>query len=189
MDEKFKVFLGIKIWPHDSSSYEFWSNGALRSIRANKRIHREILSGPTVLVRDESGRFIESIMVKWDASSHDKTIEKITRGLYFHEFKKILNSNTKIDTYFFNALDNEMKNHIMFLRSKNIGGDDRFVYAFLRDDGNPEISFWFYQFYQGHWAGAFTGPEGFEWDGSKSVLDAISDALRLPKQPSDENSA
>jgi hypothetical protein len=89
---------------------------------------------------------------------HSKTIDKITRGLYFHNFKSALPLEVKIETYFFLKLYRELKELGMSLTRRNIGGDDCFVYAFDRVTDNPVFSLWMYQFYRGHWAAAITAP-------------------------------
>ena len=50
-----------------------------------------------------------------------------------------------------------------FARSQ-IGGDDRFCYAFNRVPEEPELSIWIYQFYSRHWAVAVTSPDGYDFD-------------------------
>ena len=54
----------------------------------------------------------------------------------------------------------------------NLGGDNRFCYAYGRIADSPEFSVWIYQFYLRHWAGAITKPEGHDFgEGTGTVED------------------
>jgi hypothetical protein len=158
LDEQFKVFLSLRVGDATTSAMELFKNGALRSIRANRKLHQELLSGPKVWVRMADGSISETVPFKWHAPSHDRTIEKITRGLYWHHWHEVLPPDAQVRTYFFARMDEQMLAIAHSMPRANIGGDDCFVYAFERMAENPIISCWFFQFYRGHRGAAITAP-------------------------------
>jgi hypothetical protein len=95
---------------------------------------------------------------EWHAESHDGTIAKTTRGLYWHQYGEVLAPDANVKTYFFYRLDDDLFKLAMSLERRHIGGNERFVYAFGRAAESPAHSIWMYQFYRGHWAAAFTSP-------------------------------
>lgn len=180
IDEQFKVFLSLKVGGGHEAAIHFWKEGGLKSIRANQRLIREIRNGPRVVV-NEGGKLRETLSYRWPAACHNQTIERITRGLYWNHFAQALRPDAKVDTYFFTSLDDEMLALANSLERRHIGSDDVFVYAYGRADDHPEFSTWIFQFYRGHWAGAFTYPPGFE-DGD-AALNAIEDEAQAKDAP------
>jgi hypothetical protein len=102
---------------------------------------------------------------KWPRDNHDRIVQKITRGLYHHHFGEILAPTTPIEVTFIDSLSlsqkidslNWLRQTINRLCQCNIGGVDRFAYAFGRTPEEPRLSLWVYQFYTRHWAAAITG--------------------------------
>jgi hypothetical protein len=138
---------------------------------------REIRSGPRLWLRSlATGQFQETRTYKWPVGSHDAVIGKITRGLYYHHFGTALSPTTRINVTYLVRFFSEIRELAMspvFARSQ-IGGDDRFCYAFNRVPEEPELSIWIYQFYSRHWAVAVTRPEGYDFDAAP--VDAEDDA-------------
>jgi hypothetical protein len=105
--------------------------------------------------------FQPSQTFQWSVENHNRVIEKITRGLYYHHFGEPIPLSTSIRiSMFINSLPEEPNRFIgAELDRRNIGGVDRFAYAFGRIEEDPEASMWVYQFYRRYWAGVITKPE------------------------------
>ena len=158
-EDEFRVFISVKDGLDTPESIQFWKEGALRSVRNNKRMHRELLSGAQLLLRSPiTGHFEPRRLFKWTLSeSHHPIIRKITRGLYYHNFNSTLNPQTIIDVTYLPKLSTEMRDFIyQNMVPGDTGGDPRFIYAYLWNADYPEKSIWFFQFYSRHWASAFT---------------------------------
>jgi hypothetical protein len=148
------------------ASINFWKKGGFRTVKNNNRLLRELTSGTPLFIRSPStGRFEPMRTFKWPRAAHDPVIKKITRGLYYHHFGSPLLASTEIEVTFLDKLHDPIKDFAMgqeVVRC-NLGGDDRFCYAYGRVKETPEISLWIYQFYLRHWAGAVTNPEGHDF--------------------------
>jgi hypothetical protein len=166
-EEKFKVSLSAKSGVDTPNSLDFWKSGGLRTVRNNKKLLRELMSGTPLFIRSLStGQFERTRTFKWPRSAHDPVIEKITRGLYYHHFDNPLPASAEIEVTFLSGLPDPVREFAMGqdLVRCNLGGDDRFCYAYARVEQSPEFSIWIYQFYLRHWAGAITKPEGHDFD-------------------------
>lgn len=164
-EQRFAVYISARMGVDTPASRLFWEKGGLRTVAKNNRLRKELLSGTPFWVKSPiTGRFEESRTFKWPPGSHNPVIRKITRGLYYHHFGKTLDATADIDVYFFDKLDKEIKELAMsgYLSRRNLGGDDRFCYAYAQIAENPQMSLWIYQFYMRHWAAAITKPHGFE---------------------------
>jgi hypothetical protein len=62
------------------------------------------------------------------------------------------------------------------LNRRNIGGDDVFVYAYGHAEEAPVHSVWIYQFYKGHWAGAWTAPPGYRDEEENAAIEVTPQA-------------
>lgn len=145
------------------ASIEFWEQGGFRTVQNNKKLSRDLASGTPLFIRSLStGRFESTRTFHWPRENHDPIIKKITRGLYYHHFGRPLLASTEVEVTFLTSLYDEIKHLAMRqeLTRCNLGGDDRFCYAYARAEDNHEASIWIYQFYFRHWAGAVTNPEG-----------------------------
>jgi hypothetical protein len=134
---------------------DFWNNGARRV--KNDRLRRDLRSGMTLLARSPFGGY--GYTYKWPRENHDKVIEKITRGLYYHHFGEILRPAIFFEIIFLDKLDAELEQTVLSMRRCNVGGAGRFAYAYGRLAEEPQVSMWIYQFYMRHWALAITKPE------------------------------
>jgi hypothetical protein len=117
----------------------------------------QVLTEP-LLRSPSTGKFEPRRLFTWNlAESHHPIIRKITRGLYYHNFKSALGPQTKIDVTYLPKLTPEMIDFChQNMAPGDTGGDSRFVYAYLRNDDYPTKSIWIFQFYRRHWASAFT---------------------------------
>jgi hypothetical protein len=163
-EERFRVYLSVKSGPDTPASIEFWQKAGHPSVRANKRLHKELLSGTQLWLRSPSGRFEQSRTFKWPMENHDPVIEKITRGLFYHNFGNILSPDLSVEVTYLNGFDRHLLEIAGSLNRANVGGDERFCYAYSRTSEDPEVSLWFFQFYQRHWAAAITKPSAADAD-------------------------
>jgi hypothetical protein len=96
----------------------------------------------------------------FDAEGHDRTVERITRGLYFHHFGQSLPFDSPVEVYPIRDGTDWQKGIaplLMRMRVENVGGPLTFEYAFARDEDEPTGSLWIYRFYARHVAAAETG--------------------------------
>jgi hypothetical protein len=148
IDEEFRVFVSAKIGAEIPEWIELWEKGGRKSVRSNDRLRRELLSGQKLWVRSPSGPFQQTFTYRWPATNHDRIVEKITRGLYYHHFHEILAHTTPIEITFLNSLNEELEKTILTsLYHCSIGGPGKFAYAFGRTPEEPKVSLWIYQFY------------------------------------------
>ncbi len=158
-EDEFRVFISVKDGPDTPEAIKFWKEGALHSVKNNKRMHRHFLSGAQLLLRSPTtGHFEPRRLFTWNLSeSHHPVIRKITRGLYYHNFQSALSPQKIIDVTYLPTLTTEMRCFCyQNMTLGDTGDDSRFIYAYLRDDDYPEKSIWLFQFYGRHWASAFT---------------------------------
>jgi hypothetical protein len=88
--------------------------------------------------------------VKWDSEAHDKTIERMTRGLFYFHYGQIIPLDYKMQTYWFQEPP-EIGD--IPLIEKSIG-KGAFIYRYNKVDEMDFASIWLYEFYAGHFAGA-----------------------------------
>jgi hypothetical protein len=96
----------------------------------------------------------------FDAEAHDRTIERITRGLYFHHFGGCLSFDSPVEVTPIRDGANwqiEVAPFLMRMRIADVGGPAVFEYAFARPAEEPETSLWIYRFAARHVAAATTG--------------------------------
>lgn len=179
-EEKFRVYVSAKNGIDTPASIDFWRKGGLRTVKKNNKLLRELTSGTPLFIRSPStGRFEPTRTFKWPRAHHDPIIEKITRGLHYHHFGSPLLASTEIEVSFLSTLNDEIKNFAMGreLTRCNLGGDERFCYAYARAEDYPEASIWIYQFYFRHWAGAVTNPKSCDFEERARVFEAPTDHL------------
>ena len=162
LEERFRVYIGARMGIDTPASIDFWEKGGLRSVGNNRKLHRELLSGTPMWMRSPTtGRFEATRTYKWPVGTHNPVIEKITRGLYYHHFKVDLAQTVTVQVGFLDIFPEDVRELAMGndFHRRNLGGDDRFCYAFARCIEDPEISLWIFQFYKRHWATAATKSE------------------------------
>jgi hypothetical protein len=110
-EEKFRVYLSAKSGIDTPNSIGFWKKGGLRTVRNNKKLLRELMSGTPLFIRSPStGRFERTRTFKWP---HDPVIDKITRGLYYHHFGNPLPASAEIEVAFLNGLPDPVSEFAM----------------------------------------------------------------------------
>ena len=149
----------MRIGVDTPETQNLWQEKTLRGIRRNEKRRKELLENMReVWLKSDGGVILgKAAFILWDAPSHDSTIQRITRGLYYHHFGEILSLGVFVQPHYYAELDERMHQPAKKLAVHSIG-DKRFVYAFGKAEDDPTVSVWLYQFYERHWAGAFTVP-------------------------------
>jgi hypothetical protein len=158
-DEIFRVYLSLHVGTETSATQRLLTNGARRTVAKNRRLRRQILKSlePTYLTTRGGIIVGKGYRCKWDSEAHDKVVERITRGLYFHHFGEVLGPKANVVVHWFRSLTPKMLEGTSECYRASIGGDV-FIYRYGRAVDGPLCSVWLFQFYGHHWAGAWTGP-------------------------------
>lgn len=158
VDERFRVLLSLQVGVETPETRNLWREQALRTVHHNGRLRRWIKSGmKTAEVRTPSGIILgECTVSEWDIESHDRTIERIARGLYFQELGEALAADVDVQGHFYRRFDEGMLALFEGQTRRSIGGG-QFTYTFGCFDEDPRISIWLFQFHNAHFAGAVTG--------------------------------
>jgi hypothetical protein len=97
-DEKFKVYLGLHVAMNGINSSNLFQE-VKRTLKHNKKLKREIFAKFTpVDFVTKSGIYTgeKGTSVLWDSEVHDKTINRIVKGLYYHHYRKVLQKEAEI---------------------------------------------------------------------------------------------
>ena len=97
-------------------------------------------------------------VLKWPAESYDNTIIRTTKGLYWHHYDQALPTDVRVKPYYFNGLPSGLNEILTHSKHASIGCD-LFRYLYVRAAEEPKVSFWIFEFYRSHVAGALTFPE------------------------------
>jgi len=104
-----------------------------------------------VEVVSPSGLFLgRRMQVRFNAEPHDQGIRKITRGLFFHHFGRILPFDTSIDIGIVDTSNSSwsygLSEIIPHLKANMLGDLKVFQYRFGNTIEDPDTSFWLYTF-------------------------------------------
>lgn len=164
-DEGFRNMLSILLGNTDEETSSLFNN-TLRSIKRNKRIsrniQRNILSDKAYLV-SPAGLIIEEVILIKNhpefASPFKNVIERITKGLYFNHYNRVLSKNTIFSVRLHNKCTSEMLDIVSMCEIKKIG-TGHFSYAFTKSmedfKSSKEISLWIFEFYKKYWVSCVT---------------------------------
>jgi hypothetical protein len=97
-DEKFRNMIGLRANTGFGEASEFFDRKALPGLKKNKREIRALVrSMHAVPVVTQSGLYLGQVTAAaFDADAHDRTIERITRGLYFHHYGRSLSPGASL---------------------------------------------------------------------------------------------
>jgi len=158
-DEQFMMFLSLKVGTDNEGAAALWEKQAVRTFKHNRRLQHKIMSSVRQLpVKTKAGIYLgETLAVPWNDGSHDLTIEKMVRGLYYYHFDDILGDRINCKVQYLSAYDEKLAamSHDWEL---NEIGDGFLAYKYGRCEEYPLASFWIFQFYNGHWASGYTMP-------------------------------
>jgi hypothetical protein len=153
-DEQFRNDLSLHIGMDTDKKRELLNRTA-RAIKRNKKLQREIEKN-RVLVElfSEGGVFLGRQMgVRWNSQAHDRVVERIVRGLYFHHHRCVLGKQVEVKVGW---CDHRLSLPPGF--KKYCIGDGDFTYWYALLEGYPLHSLWFFLFYNKHWASGKTLP-------------------------------
>lgn len=150
-DEKFKTYLGMHVARAGGEAERLFKEGVLMTAKHNHRLRRSIFQKMyPVNIATKSGIITgKGMAVPWDNEAHDFTIERIIRGLFFHHYKKIIDINTVIKTYWF-------KEPLIGFGDKlydNSIANGAFIYQYNKLEEEEYDSMWLFHFYGSHFAG------------------------------------
>jgi hypothetical protein len=160
-DEGFRNIIGMRAAEQSPNSLTLLEK-TFRSLK-RRRHELEVLSESLreVPIVTKSGLYIGTATeAAFDAEAHDRTIERITRGLYFHHFGQPLPIEAPVEvTLIRDGADwqNGVEPFLVRMQVASIGGPATFEYAFARAEEEPQSSLWIYRFCARHVAAASTG--------------------------------
>ena len=115
-------------------------------------------------VHSEGGIYLGKLpAIKCDPQRIWTVIDKIVRGLYWHETKEMLGADYCISQIVFNPNPpDEAKNSICSLPLKKVGDGKAFSYRYFLDPNDSRTSCWLLMFFDATLFAAFTEPKGCE---------------------------
>lgn len=157
-DELFRTYLSLHIGLDTPSTSQLWAE-ALRGVRHNRCLHRRLLSEMERVWLTTSSGVIhgQAVRGRWDSDAHDRTIERMVRGLYFHHYQEVLGSRVTIKIHWLRTLDPKLVEATAEYEQRSVG-EGQFVYRFGRATDRPLHSIWLFEFHKCHWAGGQTAP-------------------------------
>jgi hypothetical protein len=158
-DELFRAYLSLHVGLDTPSTGQLWAE-ALRGVRHNRRLHRRLLSEmePVWLTTSSGVIHGQGARGRWDSDAHDRAIERMIRGFYFHHYQEVLGRRVTITTQWLQKLDPALVEATEECEQRSIGGG-QFVYRFGRAVDHPLLSIWLFEFHKRHWAGGQTAPQ------------------------------
>lgn len=128
-----------------------FKEGVLSTIKHNKRLRKNILHSihPFFITTDSGIITGKAAAVPWDNETHNFTIERIVKGLFFHHYNKIVPADIHIKTYWFKQMP-LIDRHIYYTNSI---ADGNFIYCYNKVEETDFDSVWLFSFYGGHFAG------------------------------------
>lgn len=86
--------------------------------------------------------------LEYDPIRLQNVIDKIVRGLFWHEKREVLGSNYIVRQFSLNpSFDDKLRNGIISLPLKEVGDGEIFSYRYLVEPENPRIGCWFLMFF------------------------------------------
>jgi hypothetical protein len=160
-DERFRNIIGMRASETAPNSVALWEK-TWRSLHRNRQDLKTVLrSMRDVSVTSESGLYRGQMTeAAFEAEPHDRTIHRITRGLYFHHLGNSLPYDAPIEVFPIRDgadLRRILEPFLMHMQAANIGGHAVFEYVFTCTADEQPSSLWVYRFYEWHMAAAFTG--------------------------------
>lgn len=156
-DAEFKVAIGLQIDPRKGGLLKALVDSTHRTLRKSALGEKLFRDSKDVYVEID-GMYVRSKSFLWNAKSHDRTTERIIRGLYYKETGNILaDLGVEIEVHFFRNDDAKLRAISDHLNRREIGGG-AFRYSFGIATEDPRYSVWFLEFHSTHLAGGRTYP-------------------------------
>ena len=155
-DEAFRAFMSVRAGSEEGETHALWQT-TLRGIRRNRRESRRLVASMRTLPSYSRSGLLwtgNRVAATFPAGPHDRVMSRTTRGLYFHHFGERMPPDIRLDLSVMNpdALGFQMwlGKTLPGLRVCDIGGSERFGYAFGLLEESPATSLWLYQIYRTH---------------------------------------
>ena len=157
-DETFRTYLSIHVGTDTESTSRLWEQ-VLRGIRRKRPLRRRLIAEvePVWLTTPSGIIHSRAYAGRWDSDAHDKTIERMIRGLYFHHYQEVLGARVGVKAHWFQKLGTDVLEATAECEQRSVGGG-QFVYRFGRASDHPRYSIWLFEFHGRHWAGGQTAP-------------------------------
>jgi hypothetical protein len=164
-DERFRTYLSLHVGIDTHTTSTLWEE-TLRGVRHNRRLHRTLLeNAERVWLTTRSGVIYgNAYRGRWDSDAHDRTVERMIRGLYYHHYGEMLGNRAMVKIHWFRELSSDFLEATAECEQRSVGAG-QFVYRFGRALDAPLHSIWLFEFHKRHWAGGQTAPVDSEEQG------------------------
>jgi hypothetical protein len=94
-DELFKAYLGLRVGDKAPAGFQ---RNVRRTFDKNRRLWRDVVTKlePVTLLSATGLVVGKADRLLWDGKEHDRVIERIIRGLYFHHYKQVLGNRVSL---------------------------------------------------------------------------------------------
>ena len=153
-------FVSLRVGLASPMTRRLWQQ-AFRTVTHDRRELRRILrTMEQVPAYSPGGLYLGRVTVAaFEQGPHDRVIERIARGLYFHHFGERVSG--PVEVFCVNerhpGWGGVLRQTLSFMTKGTIGGSAVFEYAFARAPDAPQSSLWLFRFYAGHTVLAATG--------------------------------
>jgi len=158
-DEVFRAYLSLHVGFDTPSTRSLWEQKALPGIRRKRQLRDHIVRNSEPVWITTPAGVIQGLAyrIHWDSAAHDKTIERLIRGLYFHHYQEVLGQRVHVKAQWFSGLTQELLDAFSECEHRSVG-NGQFTYRFGRAVDGPLHSIWLFEFHGHHWAGGETAP-------------------------------
>jgi hypothetical protein len=163
-DEYFRAVIAIAYGNNDLAAQLVYKNIIKRFRKKPALLQSIVKSEKKVDVHSEGGIYLGKLpAIKCDPQRVCSVIDKIVRGLFWHETNEILGTDYCVSRTMFNPeLPDEAKDRIRSLPIKRVGDGKVFSYRYLLDQKDHRISCWFLMFFDATLFMVFTKQNGNE---------------------------
>lgn len=166
-DEEFRVSLSLLAGSESPETRALWKEGALRTLRRNRKLHREVLRRfVKVDVKSPGGIYLhtaDAVMVP--KKGIHSVLQRTIRGLYFHHFGECLGERARCDVKQYEdpaQIDDELLRLIRGLQTHSIA-NGLFRYRYDRAGDEPLASIWLMMFHNQVPIIGYTMPAEDDW--------------------------
>lgn len=166
-DQEFQACLSLAVGCSTDDQRKLWRDGQgkgsiRRSLQKNKKLQKRIVSSfKEHEVQTPSGLYVgQAATFSWNVQNHNKAIEKITRGLFFHVTQKILSPDASIHVDVWPQAKGFPQKLTTLMNGKPVINKcgTQFVCQYGICTDVEDASFWLYQFYESHFVSVATKP-------------------------------
>lgn len=155
-DEKLRVAVSLLAGTDTPELRAFWKEQALSTLRRNARMRNEILRDSRhIEVVTPGGLYLgKAFAVPFLKSEHNRSMERIVRGLYYHHFHERLGPAVQFNVYRREphskaAFDETVRGLLPDMAQGGVGGD-QFMYRYGRAGEDSLGSVWLLRFQKRH---------------------------------------